>query len=571
MTGALSKWQPVTLAFKGPFVSETDSVNPFTDYRLVANFKNDSAQLRVDGFFAADGNAANTGAADGDLWKILFSPEKAGKWKFDARFLRGNGVALNDSESPDIEELWRIEGDFDISAVDSAETGFYRDGKLTGQEGAYLRMSESGSAFLKNGVEVIGSFLASPDVQGSPDLAGKISGDTFHMDDWTDEDPLWGDEQGKKLIGALNYLASSGLNSLSLSTTFLGETGVEVYPWIEAGQMSRYDVSKLEQWEQVFRHMDRLGIAIDLGVADAGKANLPSGSERHLYFREMVNRFAHHPGLVWCLNGADTSNVDQIRADADFLRSIDPYSHPIAIGNASPFPGTAYGKVPKPYNTGFGKHLKNSGMAIQAIQFPDTTELYKELVSWTGLSKKSGSPWPVEVRQPGSENLLQALDSSNADSHKKVMKSILWKSLMAGAAGNSWRVVQQQLVTEGPYEVNFRTMAPWWQITQNAHEFFMNHVNFDKMQNHDELLSNPDAFCLASEGGEYLVYLPGYERTDLKIGDGNYVIAFFDPYRGGKLLDKKNQGWEITKANSVSLSAYDGQQHKDWLILIKKK
>ncbi len=570
LSGALSKWQPVTLAFRGPHVSETDSVNPFMDYRLVADFKNDSSQIRVDGFFAADGNAGNSGASDGDLWKILFSPEKAGKWKFDARFLRGSGVAFRDPDSEDSEELWRIEGNFDITEVDSAETGFYRDGKLTGGS-AYLRMSETGKLFIKNGVEAMDSFLASSDLEGTADPGDPMSAKAFHQEDWTEEDPLWGDEQGKSLIGALNYLASAGLNSLSLSTTHIGETGRQVYPWLSAGQCSRYDVSKLDQWEQVFRHMDRLGISIDFRVADSGETPLALGSERHLYFREMVSRFSHHPGLVWHLPSGDGTNTDQLKADADLLRSLDPYRHPIALSNALPLPDTVNGKPSKAYGIVFKTLTEISGMAIGALHLPDTTELHKEALKWVRTSRKARSPWALDILQPGLYSSVQPPDSTFAGNYRQLMKTTLWGSLMAGAAGNSWKVPKRQYIADGPLDANFREMDSWWQITQNATQFFTSHVNFTKMQSHDELLSNPAAFCLASVGEEYLVYLPEYEQTDLAIGDGNYVIAFFDPYRGGKLLDKKNQGWEITKANSVSLSAYDGQQHKDWVILIKKK
>jgi hypothetical protein len=91
------------------------------------------------------------------------------------------------------------------------------------------------------------------------------------------------------------------------------------------------------------------------------------------------------------------------------------------------------------------------------------------------------------------------------------------------------------------------------------------------MENHNELLSNPKAFCFSKRGEIYAVYLPKAETTELEIGDGNYVIAFYDPVEGGLLLDKPNQGWEITKANSVSLSAYDGQKKKDWVIVIQRK
>ena len=60
-------------------------------------------------------------------------------------------------------------------------------------------------------------------------------------------------------------------------------------------------------------------------------------------------------------------------------------------------------------------------------------------------------------------------------------------------------------------------------------------------------------------------------KTELKIGDGAFTIAFFDPKEGGKLHDKQNEGWKITKPNSVELTAYNGRNDKDWVIVIKRK
>ena len=91
------------------------------------------------------------------------------------------------------------------------------------------------------------------------------------------------------------------------------------------------------------------------------------------------------------------------------------------------------------------------------------------------------------------------------------------------------------------------------------------------MQNQDELLSNEKAYCFAKKDEFYVVYLPKNEQTDLQIGDGAFTIAFYDPKKGGMLLDKQNEGWKITKPNSVELSAYNGQVDKDWVIVIKRK
>jgi hypothetical protein len=59
-TGDLKKWHTVTLTFDGPSASETGTPNPFTNYRVNMTFSQGSNSLLMPGFFAADGNAANT-------------------------------------------------------------------------------------------------------------------------------------------------------------------------------------------------------------------------------------------------------------------------------------------------------------------------------------------------------------------------------------------------------------------------------------------------------------------------------------------------------------------------------
>ena len=69
ISGELKTWHKVTLTFDGPEVSEEDEQNPFTDYRLNVTFSKDNKTYRVPGYFAADGDAANTEADSGNKWR----------------------------------------------------------------------------------------------------------------------------------------------------------------------------------------------------------------------------------------------------------------------------------------------------------------------------------------------------------------------------------------------------------------------------------------------------------------------------------------------------------------------
>ncbi|HYW81219.1 MAG TPA: DUF5060 domain-containing protein, partial [Thermoguttaceae bacterium] len=94
VTGELKKWHKVTIDFVGPQTSETATPNPFTDYRLDVTFHNGTSSYVVPGFYAADGNAAETSASAGNVWRVHFSPDKTGRWTYEASFKRGHQVAL---------------------------------------------------------------------------------------------------------------------------------------------------------------------------------------------------------------------------------------------------------------------------------------------------------------------------------------------------------------------------------------------------------------------------------------------------------------------------------------------
>ena len=60
-----AQWHPVTLSFKGPATSEAAQYNPFLHYRLLATFTHGDTQYEVPGFYAADGQADESGADGG--------------------------------------------------------------------------------------------------------------------------------------------------------------------------------------------------------------------------------------------------------------------------------------------------------------------------------------------------------------------------------------------------------------------------------------------------------------------------------------------------------------------------
>ena len=117
ISGELRKWHKITLTFDGPETSETSAPNPFLDYRLNVEFRQGDRSFQVPGYYAADGNAAQTGAAQGNKWRVHFAPDAAGTWEYTVSFRGGNRVAVSDDPQAGtpIRELDGYRGSFEVA------------------------------------------------------------------------------------------------------------------------------------------------------------------------------------------------------------------------------------------------------------------------------------------------------------------------------------------------------------------------------------------------------------------------------------------------------------------------
>ncbi|MCB0631583.1 MAG: DUF5060 domain-containing protein, partial [Lewinella sp.] len=98
ISGELKKWHKVTLDFDGPESDEQASDNPFLNYRLNVVFSHGDKRYRVPGYFAADGNAAETSATGGNHWRVHFAPDEEGEWTYRVSFRKGENIAVDESE-----------------------------------------------------------------------------------------------------------------------------------------------------------------------------------------------------------------------------------------------------------------------------------------------------------------------------------------------------------------------------------------------------------------------------------------------------------------------------------------
>jgi len=150
VSGEMRKWHKITVAFTGPFVSETDSNNPFLNYRMDVTFTHADTgkQYVVPGYFAADGDAANTSASSGDQWICHFSPDEEGAWEYSANFVEGVDIAVATSGRNTV-YFDDQGGSFVIAPTNKSGRDHRGKGMLQYVGQSHLKFAETGLYFLK--------------------------------------------------------------------------------------------------------------------------------------------------------------------------------------------------------------------------------------------------------------------------------------------------------------------------------------------------------------------------------------------------------------------------------------
>lgn len=584
IAGELKKWHTISLQFDGPQCSETDfSPNPFLDYRFEVTFSNGNKQYKVPGFFAADGNAAETSATSGNKWQVNFVPDEAGTWNYKVSFRSGKDIAISDQ--PDKGKTLvpeGISGTLTVSATDKNASGFLSKGRVEYVGGRYLKFGETGEYFLKNGADSPENFLAYIDFdqtyrygnraifrEGEANPKESCHKYEAHIKDWKTSDPTWQNGKGKGIIGALNYLASQGVNSQYMLTMNIQGDGKDVWPYSDHNERTRFDCSKLAQWDLVFNHMDRLGMMIHFVLQETENECLLDGGhtnvQRKVYLRELVARFGHHLAATWNMgeeNGpagwTPVAQTDQMRKDmANYLKSINPYPIFVVVHTHS---DDAHQDLVLNPLLGF-KSLDGPSMQIHNVQ-----PINERIRHFIDESSKTQKQWVVMFDELGPAHKGVMPDEFDAQ-HDTVRHLALWGSLMAGAGGAEWyfgyRYPHNDLMCE-----DFRSRELWWKQTKIATGFFLNKLPLAEMKAANELISAKDAWCLAKAGEVYVVYLPKAEAAQITLPDGKFSVKWFNPRIGGNLQDGTIKA--LTGGGKVSLGMPLVNDGKDWVIVIRK-
>jgi hypothetical protein len=458
-------------------------------------------------------------------------------------------------------------GSFTVAATDKQGRDHRGKGRLDYVGEHYLKFAETGDYFLKGGADSPENFLGYVDFDatyrhGKKEVirAGEAATKGLHRyephaRDWRAGDPTWRKGRGKGMIGALNYLAGKGMNSVYFLTMNVAGDGKDVWPWIDHETRDRFDCSKLDQWEIVFSHMDRLGILLHVITQETENDQLLDGgqlgTERKLYYRELIARFAHHPAMVWNLGEENTNITPQLQQFCRFIRGLDPNNHPIVVHT---FPGK-YDQVYEPL-LGFDNF---EGPSLQ------TNDTHNQTRRWVSRSAAAGRKWVVCLDEIGPAHTGVKPDHDDPG-HDEVRKRHLWGNLMAGGAGCEWyfgyKFAHNDLNCE-----DWRSREKMWDQTRYALEFFHEHLAFTEMRSADELTKANDDYCFAKPGYVYAVYLPDGGTTEVYLAAAKYKVRWYNPRSGGRLQAGSTTEMSGPGYRSIGLPPADPK--RDWVALVR--
>lgn len=584
ITGELKRWHPVVLVFKGPAVSEQSKDNPFLNYRLDVTFTHKNTTLVVPGYYAADGNAAETGKDAGNIWKAHFLPPDTGEWQYSVSFRKGKNVAVEDASSGKPCFFDGVTGTIRITETDKNPPDFRAMGKLQYAGHRYYQFS-NGTYFLKAGPGSPENFLACRDFDGTFSQGEIDYTKTWedHANDWQTGDPSWQGGKGKGIIGAVNYISSMGMNSVYLIVLTLHGDGKDIWPYTGPDERYRFDCSKLDQWRIVFEHMNRRGIHIHFFLSETENEQLFEADEglqgsnafatsRKLFYREMVARFADLPGITFNLGEEiaedqekETSRgkalcAEQLRLFMHYIDSIDPWNTPIAMHTSA---------NDQHRENLFSQFLGEPSLSCISLQLESVLKgddyVYNQSRYWIEKSATGNHPWVVSNDEQGYFATGVWTDATDSR-HDTIRRNVLWGNLMAGGAGVEYYFGYKTGCGDLDCQ-NWRTRENLWKQSKVALDILRS-LPFYSMEPANHLTRNM-AWCLADESlSTILVY--GNHRTELRItvpDSARYEYTFYNPVTGQKIKGKEN----LNYMPGILLYVPKELRNTDFVCLLKKK
>jgi hypothetical protein len=456
-------------------------------------------------FYDGDGQ----GGLNGEIWKARLVPYQTGTWHYSVRsedaYLDGTNGSFEVVANPE------------CGLEDALGDNLYCKGPLEHVGGYYLQFQD-GEFWIKTGLDDPENFLGT----------------------------AFGDWDAKR--AQIDRISKMGINSIYLITNNIDGDRKDTWPWVgetesqAKSNADRFDVDKLQAWEDFFAFAQRKGIVLHIVLNDDSAWR---GYDEQLYIREMIARFGHHPGIIWNI-GEEANEIftdgEQL-AFAAKIRELDPNNHPVTVHRKSPWP--------------FFGDQEFTAASIQigdgGADFSKSTLLnYNVIVDEHRVrSKQREHPIPIMIDE------TPRITEVNQEVREKFRTQVLYPIFLAG--GNfelHYRDVygQSGSVTIEDLEPLILDMV---QLRR-----FLEELPFPEMESCNQLLSDPENLCFGDFGNTHIIYLPngGSEIVDLSGSDGFYEQTWFNPRSG-----------EISGSDSIQggdLYSFSAPDQKDWVLLL---
>ncbi|MBC3758658.1 DUF5060 domain-containing protein [Hyunsoonleella sp. SJ7] len=587
--GQLKKWHRIVLNFEGPETSEMSDDNPFLNYRLDVTFKNGDKEYKILGFYAADGNSAETSSDSGNIWQVRFTPNAIGEWTYNVSFKEGENVAIAEdiTNASSAGFMDGQTGSFTIAESDKTGIDNRAKGKLQYVGESYLRFADSQKYFIKLGVDAPENLLAYTDFDVSTNALGFQKTWEPHSKDFDDSAApyLWQETKGKNLLGAINYLAIEELNVFSFLTFNVDGDDRNIFPhllkvpvkdyetyasvkknkeaWESMFHKTRFDVSKLDQWERIFEYAETKGMFLHFKTHETETDHLMDkgvfGTEGKLYYRELIARFGHHLSMNWNLGEENNQPTEEVLKAADYVSKLDAYKSHLVLHT---FPN----KDDRYYDF-IGDKSPLTGASLQ-LSHPDFNDVHARVLKWREKSNATGKKWALAVDEPGKANIALLPDDEDPE-HNYARGRAMYGTLMAGGYGVEWYFGYASPNSDLTCQ-DFRSRDLFWDQNGYALHFFNNYIPFWDMEPRDDLVTSDEiSYCLAKEGEVYAIYAEAYAgeiKLDLGASASSYKIKWFDPRKGGDLQEGR-----VSSAKGpgiVQLGEPPSEIDKDWMVLV---
>ncbi len=479
--------------FELTMINRNQYADPLRDVKLIVKLVNPEGKSILHyGFF------------DGDsTWRIRFSPDLPGIWRYNARFSDQNKS---------------LTGVF--SCILSQKAGF------TGKnEYNPFWMGKAGSP-----KTLFRSFHV---------------GDRFFASNW--DDPLNPDD-GNTRTAFLDWLQQNKYNMLSVASLFTNRAEKDRGQGWETPKLWPIDPLQYKKLELILDELKKREITVFPFAGFFGqKGEWPvDWDDQQLYIRYLLARIGHYPNIIFNIAGPEPFWVESgyknamglldIKRLGAFIDSADVHGHLITVHNETR--ATQYGD---PF-------IDEPWCDMSTLQGPKTfneDELFSGLIMNHRRNKLSFAQetlWTGNIWHP----------NYSSDQIRKNTYTILFSGSILNFADNNGNsstgfsgTMDLQLVNQPKHDI-VRKVSDWFES-----------IPFHQMTVRQDIVRQ--GFCLANEGVEYFVYLDTIGQVELNL---DFPYNFQSEWINAKNPEDKRTGPVVTQITKFD-SPKDGD---DWIL-----